>query len=65
MIKIIIYILQQQKMEQPQAVKKKSRRGDLGLKMKSKQFENWECGTNYQCEKLLGSGSYGQVAQAI
>ena len=29
------------------------------------QFADWEIGTDYKCEKLLGQGSYGQVAQAI
>jgi hypothetical protein len=48
--------------QQPQPAKKKSRRGDLGLGMKADQFKNWEVGANYKCEKLLGSGSYGQVA---
>ena len=41
-------------MEQP---KKKSRRGDLGLG--KDKFKDWEVGSNYKCEKLLGSGSYG------
>ena len=44
---------------------KKSKRGDLGLGMKAAQFKNWEVGNKYRCEKILGSGSYGQVAQAI
>ena len=47
----------------------KSRKGgrkDFGLGLGSKaQFNSWEVGANYKCEKLLGSGSYGQVAQAI
>ena len=38
--------------------KKKSKRGDLGLGLKN-QFNDWEVGTNYKCEKLLGSGAYG------
>lgn len=44
---------------------RKGKRGDLGLGMKAKQFQSWEVGQNYKCEKLLGSGSYGQVAQAL
>jgi len=44
---------------------KRRGRGDLGLKMREAQFKNWEVGSNYKCEKLLGSGSYGQVAQAV
>jgi len=35
----------------------------LGMK-KSHDFKNWEVGANYKCEKVLGQGSYGQVAQA-
>jgi len=27
-------------------------------------FSDWEVGTDYKCEKLLGKGSYGAVAQA-
>jgi len=45
--------------------KEKKRRGELGLGMKAAQFKSWEVGTNYKCEKVLGSGSYGQVAQAL
>ena len=53
-------------MEQPEIKeKKKSRRGDMALGMKAAQFKSWDVGANYKCEKLLGSGSYGQVAQAI
>lgn len=33
--------------------------------MNTDQFKKWEVGSNYKCEKLLGSGSYGQVAQAL
>lgn len=28
------------------------------------QFENWQVGSDYVCEKLLGTGSYGKVALA-
>jgi len=45
---------------------KKSRKGgrkEFGLGLGSKaQFGSWDVGSNYKCEKLLGSGSYGQVA---
>ncbi len=36
-------------------------------KSKSKQhkFTDWEVGKDYECQKLLGSGSYGSVAMAI
>jgi mitogen-activated protein kinase 1/3 len=37
-----------------------SRKG-LGLN----QFQDWEVGEDYELVKLLGSGSYGQVASAI
>ena len=36
----------------------------MALGMKAKQFNSWEVGANYKCEKLLGSGSYGSVAMA-
>ena len=36
----------------------------LGLGLGQSKLASWECGPNYKCEKLLGSGSYGQVAQA-
>jgi mitogen-activated protein kinase 1/3 len=29
------------------------------------QFADWEVGTDYQCVKILGQGSYGQVCSAI
>jgi mitogen-activated protein kinase 1/3 len=29
------------------------------------QFQDWEVGQDYELVKLLGSGSYGQVASAI
>jgi hypothetical protein len=29
------------------------------------QFADWETGANYEMVKLLGHGSYGQVASAI
>jgi mitogen-activated protein kinase 1/3 len=31
----------------------------------SKQLENWDVGADYQLVRLLGSGSYGSVAEAI
>ena len=36
----------------------------LGLKEKTK-FKDWNTGQNYKLEKVLGKGSYGEVAQAI
>jgi len=37
------------------------------MKKKSTQskFVDWEVGENYECQKLLGTGSYGSVAMAI
>jgi hypothetical protein len=29
------------------------------------RFENWKTGENYQLEKILGKGSYGEVAQGL
>jgi mitogen-activated protein kinase 1/3 len=28
------------------------------------KFADWEVGSNYECEKLLGTGSYGSVCMA-
>ena len=39
---------------------KRGRRGNLGLN----QFADWEVGSDYTCERLLGTGSYGKVALA-
>ena len=52
--------------QQEDASKKRSSRTkqSLGFGNRNK-FDNWEVGTNYKCEKLLGAGSYGQVVQAI
>lgn len=36
------------------------RGGNLGLN----QFSDWDVGTDYVCEKILGTGSYGKVALA-
>ena len=36
------------------------RGGGLGLNL----FSDWEVGTDYTCEKMLGTGSYGKVALA-
>ena len=30
-----------------------------------KMFSDWDVGADYQCIKVLGAGSYGQVASAI
>jgi mitogen-activated protein kinase 1/3 len=29
------------------------------------QFADWQVGSNYECQKLLGTGSYGKVALAL
>ena len=42
---------------------KKGRKG-ISLGMKANKFKDWEIGSNYKCEKVLGSGSYGSVAMA-
>ena len=54
------------KQKQKEIAAKKAKRGDLGLGMSNKsQFDAWIIGDKYKCEKILGQGSYGQVAQAI
>ena len=45
-------------------VSKTAKRGDLALSFSNK-FKDWELNGRYKCEKLLGKGSYGEVAQAI
>jgi len=37
------------------------RKGNLGLN----KFSDWDVGSDYECEKLLGTGSYGSVCMAI
>jgi len=37
------------------------KRGALNLN----KFADWEVGEDYDCQKLLGTGSYGQVCLAI
>lgn len=32
---------------------------------KEENFDDWECGDKYKILKILGTGSYGSVAQAI
>jgi len=34
-------------------------------KMSSKNFTDWEAGDRYELVKVVGSGSYGSVAEAI
>lgn len=34
-------------------------------KTKQHKFTDWEVGKDYECQKLLGTGSYGSVAMAI
>jgi serine/threonine protein kinase len=29
------------------------------------QFADWQVGTNYECQKFIGTGSYGKMALAI
>jgi hypothetical protein len=36
------------------------KRGSLGIN----KFSDWEVGADYECEKLLGTGSYGSVVMA-
>jgi mitogen-activated protein kinase 1/3 len=39
----------------------KTKRKNLGIN----QFEDWEIGNDYTCVRLLGQGSYGEVAEAV
>ena len=41
-------------------MKGSKRGGNIGLN----QFADWEVGTDYSVEKMLGTGSYGKVALA-
>ena len=38
-----------------------NKRGSLNLG----QFADWEVGSDYECIKILGQGSYGAVCSAI
>jgi mitogen-activated protein kinase 1/3 len=43
---------------------KKSKRIELGFGRGKEKFATWECGPDYKLEKILGRGSYGEVARA-
>ena len=48
---------------QKKEVVRKGKRGDLSLSLKKKDsFEEWDIDGDYKFEKILGQGSYGQVA---
>jgi hypothetical protein len=40
-------------------------RKKLGLSSGSGEFASWVVGSDYSCERLLGTGSYGKVALAM
>ena len=37
----------------------------LNLRRKSERFTDWNVGSKYKLEKVMGEGSYGQVSKAI
>ena len=37
----------------------------MDKKLSSKNFTDWEAGDRYELIKVVGSGSYGSVAEAI
>jgi hypothetical protein len=43
----------------------KRERKKLGLNSGSGEFASWVVGSDYVCERLLGTGSYGKVALAM
>ena len=48
------------------SISRKGLRGDLSLALRKKDhFQEWDIDGEYKFEKILGSGSYGEVAQAI
>ena len=51
---------QQVKGQSGQPAANRSRRRGLNLN----QFSDWDVGSDYTCERLLGTGSYGKVALA-
>ena len=58
---LVVCYITKLRMEQSSESKPRGRgRGNLGLN----QFTDWEVGSDYVCEKLLGTGSYGKVALA-
>lgn len=47
-------------------ISRTSKRGDLSLALRKKDsFKEWDIDGEYKFEKILGQGSYGEVAQAI
>ena len=48
-------------MDAGQGQKESKRRG---LKLSENKFHDWEVGTKYKIEKIIGQGSYGSVARA-
>lgn len=36
----------------------------MGINADKSKLKDWDCGPGYKCEKILGQGSYGSVAQA-
>jgi mitogen-activated protein kinase 1/3 len=43
----------------------KDEKRKMGMGKLSNKFADWEVGTKYKIEKVIGQGSYGQVARAI
>jgi len=43
----------------------KRERKKLGLMSGSSEFASWAVGSDYVCERLLGTGSYGKVVLAL
>ena len=52
------------KLKQRKSITSKRAAGSLGLNSDKNKLKDWDCGPGYKCEKILGQGSYGSVAQA-
>ena len=52
------------KLKQRKPLTNKRAAGSLGLNSDKSKLKDWDCGPGYTCEKILGQGSYGSVAQA-
>lgn len=45
--------------------KRRTQQGIAPFQQPLAEFAEWEVGSNYECEKIIGVGSYGSVCRAI
>jgi hypothetical protein len=44
--------------------KRRTQQGMMPYQQPLAEFTEWEVGSNYECEKIIGVGSYGSVCRA-